>query len=163
MRIYVKPRAYFLNMSIQDRIQLLKDNFVISINTPVIHSITGKILLEKEESPFANISSKNLLILYFHDLEKKYFKDDVLFNENDVKQIETFVEYIKQHNTINTIYVHCTAGISRSGAVGYFLNTYFNIFLQDNKKDNNAFWKDNYEIIPNSLVKSLLFKHYQLY
>ena len=55
-------------------------------------------------------------------------------------------------------YIHCDAGISRSGAVGYILNEYFNKYLIDNKEDYKFFEMNNSQIMPNPLVVRLLKK-----
>ena len=48
--------------------------------------------------------------------------------------------------------VHCTQGVSRSGAVGYVLNRYFNRVLATNEKDYEYFMARNPFIMPNPNV-----------
>ena len=52
--------------------------------------------------------------------------------------------------------VHCTAGISRSGAVGEVLNWYFNRYLEDNAEDDADFTYNNRQILPNSIVRRIM-------
>ncbi|MBQ1971250.1 MAG: dual specificity protein phosphatase family protein, partial [Treponema sp.] len=61
-----------------------------------------------------------------------------------------------------SIYVNCAAGISRSGAVGYVLNLYFNKFLENNEHDYKLFNQNNSQIQPNPYVKSLLMSKFGL-
>jgi predicted protein tyrosine phosphatase len=82
----------------------------------------------------------------FHDLTEPY-KDCILFNEEIAKQIIDFVNNIK----LNLIIIHCDAGISRSGAVGYFICNYLNL-------DQKEFKIMNPNIHPNSLVLDILKK-----
>ena len=66
---------------------------------------------------------------------------------NDAKEIIHFVKHLPEN--IDTIFVHCTAGICRSGAVVDFLRVIFDI-------DDVQFTKDNPNILPNDWVRDLL-------
>ena len=52
--------------------------------------------------------------------------------------------------------VHCTAGISRSGAVGEVLNWYFNRYLETNTADDEDFVENNRQILPNTIVRRIM-------
>ena len=52
--------------------------------------------------------------------------------------------------------VHCTAGISRSGAVGEVLNWYFNRYLERNTQDDEDFTQNNHQIMPNFIVRRIM-------
>ena len=54
--------------------------------------------------------------------------------------------------------VHCTAGISRSGAVGEVLNWYFNRYLENNTADNEDFEQNNRKIQTNTIVRRTMLK-----
>ena len=54
------------------------------------------------------------------------------------------------------LYVNCSAGISRSGAVGYILNWYANRILEDHPQDFELFPRLNPQIDANPLVKKIL-------
>ena len=117
----------------------------------------------EEHPPFTDdqLDGNNVLTLWFDDITPKENLDNhyCLFDENDVKVI---IDFLNKNVVKETkgIVVHCTAGISRSGAVGSVLNDYYNRFLEDNEKQ----WEDNqlhnYEncISPNPHVASLLKK-----
>ena len=90
----------------------------------------------------------HVLRLMFDDITRE--EDGlILFNEEMAKKIHVFADTI----TGNVLYVNCAAGISRSGAVGYCLNEYFN---ENNPEDYNAFKKENAQIQPNPTVKRIL-------
>lgn len=98
----------------------------------------------------------NILTLCFDDITEKE-NNGIHFSESQAKDIMNFIKEIPLNNH-KLFYIHCDAGISRSGAVGYMLNEYFNKFLQDNKEDNNYFQDNNLHILPNPEVVRIL-KH----
>jgi predicted protein tyrosine phosphatase len=55
-----------------------------------------------------------------------------------------------------SLLVHCTAGISRSGAVGEVLNWYFNRYLENNTADDEDFVRNNRKIQPNTIVRRIM-------
>ena len=86
---------------------------------------------------------------FYHGMEhvsiQEKFKDGqkapIFFNSDIAKDIVKWVMDLwkKDHNC--TIKVHCWAGRSRSQAVAYWLNMYFNLILERNIEDymaNNA-------------------------
>lgn len=100
----------------------------------------------------------NVLTMYFDDIDpyrfyhgmehfsiKEKFADGklkpVFFSKEHAIEIVDWVRKLweKDHNV--TIHVHCWAGRSRSQAVAYWLNMYFNLILDRNMDDyliNNA-------------------------
>jgi len=100
----------------------------------------------------------NILKLCFDDVTETDYntpdKDElVFFNKDHAIQIKNFIDSINKNRIL---YIHCKAGISRSGAVGYVLNEYFNKYLKLNKIDNESFINNNKQILPNPLVVRLL-------
>ncbi len=77
----------------------------------------------------------------------------ILFNEDMAHAIMRFVDDGKF-----PLLVHCTAGISRSGAVGEVLNWYFNRYLENNTADDEDFEQNNRQIQPNALVRIIMLK-----
>jgi predicted protein tyrosine phosphatase len=67
----------------------------------------------------------------------------------DAKSIVRFVKNIP--STVDTIFVHCTAGICRSGAVADFLRVVLDC-------DDIRFAIDNPHILPNEWVRDLLWQ-----
>ena len=65
----------------------------------------------------------------------------IFFNPEIAKQIVDWAMKIWNEDHNATIKVHCWAGRSRSQAVAYWLNMYFNLILETNIQDytmNNA-------------------------
>lgn len=100
-----------------------------------------------------HIDRFNVLQLEFDDVSERDFDDNscIFFNEKCAKNIYTFIKEIPI-NSIKPFYVHCDAGVSRSGAVGYILNEWFNKYIENNITDNQFFLKNNSHIAPNPLV-----------
>ena len=123
-------------------------NFIFNKN---IISIFSKFYYSPFEDRF------NILKLQFDDVtdedKKNYPTEYIYFDEELAKKIHVFIDNM---NLNFPLYIHCDAGISRSGAVGDVLNDYFNKYLGDNKEDSKYFNDNNNHIFPNSLVKRLL-------
>ena len=146
MKIDILPRSYFEGRIGSDEIaQLLKTHKVISIQSSSGYD---------SEPPFAkgHMESKNLLCLVFDD----YFgipEDPVersrvaLFTPEHADRIMRFVD-----DGSMPLVVHCTQGVSRSGAVGYVLDRYFNSVLANNERDYEYFMARNPFIMPNPNV-----------
>lgn len=130
-------------------------NIISSSNTRIIsiNDWTHDDGQYKENSPVCNVDEANVLKLWFDDILEptKYKNFDCLqFSEKNAKQI---VEFVKSFpNTVDTIIVHCTAGISRSAAVGVVLSQVFK---------NSELFKLR-TISPNPLVMKLLSKEFKL-
>ena len=103
------------------------------------------------QSPF--LPRFNVLTLCFDDVTEKD-NDGIHFNTEMAKQIFNFIKDIKNEN--KPIYIHCDAGVSRSGGVGYMLNEWFNKYLKNNKRDNEFFLNENSHIMPNPEVVRIL-------
>lgn len=73
----------------------------------------------------------DLLHPYFNNLLKN--RDLIYFNEEHAKQILDFAQ--KVFDSGEELNIHCYAGKSRSQAIGYVLNQYFNLYLTQNLKD----------------------------
>ncbi len=112
-----------------------------------------------EEPPFSRkfLEADNVLVLNFDDVD---YSDPVIFqgtrfmSEADAKAIAAFVESPDPR----PIMVHCTAGISRSGAIGICLNEYFNKKLSLDETAHQAFLIAHPYINPNLHVMKLLWK-----
>ena len=106
------------------------------------------------KSPFE--SSFNVLQLCFDDVTENESLG-IHFSQNHAMSVMDFIKDIPA-NSYKLFYVHCDAGISRSGAIGYMLNEYFNKFLKNNKEDNRFFQTNNLHILPNPEVVRVLKK-----
>ena len=97
-----------------------------------------------------NKNQKNLennfedcLYLTFDDIKFEY-KDFILFNQNHFNKIKKFIEKYKSKD----IFINCTAGISRSGAIALGIAMLLN--------DKDLFWEtlNNNAIYPNDYILS---------
>lgn len=132
---------------------IVKKNYFISIYSSEI-DYGWNMLGEPKTSPLP--SRSNVLKLCFDDVTEKDIGPNVIhFSKDHADQIVTFLKTTKDDG-LNEFYVHCDAGVSRSGAVGYLLNEYFNKFLKMNRIDNEAFRMNNSHIMPNPEVMRIL-------
>lgn len=103
-----------------DTKDIQEDTILISINCP---SETRHI--------FRNPKIIDVLYLHCDDLTEEQFnkinQEDkegyILFNLKMAQEVKRFIDF---HKDIKNIIVHCTAGISRSGAVGVVISKYLN-------------------------------------
>ena len=99
------------------------------------------------------ISGPNSIVLVFDDIiddeigKRLHDKGDCqLFSKEQAKQLYDFI-FKNRHKS--QVLVHCSAGISRSGAVGTFINDFL-------KKDYFVFKREHPNILPNPYVLRLL-------
>ena len=152
MKIYVESRAEIKKMLKVNK-EFAKKNYFISIYSSEIDygwSMNG----EPKFSPLPNLP--NVCKLCFDDVTEKDKEQNVIhFNKEHAQKIMEFLKTVKDDGKME-FYVHCDAGVSRSGAVGYLLNEYFNKFLKMNRIDNEAFRMNNSHIMPNPEVMRIL-------
>ena len=144
MKINVVPRSYFeKRRGTLEETEILATHRVISIQTSNGYDHTP---------PFSpeSLSSPNLLCLVFDDIVDDSGRQ---FNENDAKAILDFV-----CDDSLPVFVHCTAGIARSGAVGEVLDWYYNCWKAQNDADHQYFLRENPQVMPNSTVRRLLMR-----
>ena len=152
MKIRVLPRAFFEKIKgTPTEAELLEKSKIISINSSWGFDDTP---------PFSEdlLNHPHLLTLTFDDIcnEPETLEDlgnAILFNEDMAHAIMRFVDDGKI-----SLLVHCTAGISRSGAVGEVLNWYFNRYLESNTADDEDFVQNNRQIMPNTIVRRIMLK-----
>ena len=152
MKIRVLPRMFFEKVKgTPTEAELLAKAKIISINSSWGFDDTP---------PFSPdlLNHPHLLTLTFDDIcnEPETPEDlgnAVLFNETMAEHIMRFVDDGKL-----PLLVHCTAGISRSGAVGEVLNWYFNRYLERNAADDEEFVQNNRQIQPNTIVRRIMLK-----
>ena len=150
MKIRVLARMFFEKIKgTPTEAELLEKSKIISINSSWGFD---------DAPPFSEsfLKHPHLLTLTFDDIcnEPETSEDlgnAVLFNEAMAQQIMRFVDDGKL-----PLLVHCTAGISRSGAVGEVLNWYFNRYLERNAQDDEDFEQNNRQILPNTIVRRIM-------
>jgi predicted protein tyrosine phosphatase len=102
-------------------------------------------ILDPEVKDALHPDSDNYKTFWFYDVEEDIGNFKAVTDE----QIQDLYDFITSQEGREMCYVHCSAGISRSGAVGTFINDYFE---QDYKK----FRKRHSHIHPNGRVLRLL-------
>ena len=150
MKIRVFARMFFEKIKgTPTEVELLEKSKIISINSSWGFDDTP---------PFSEelLNHPHLLTLTFDDIcnEPETPEDlgnAILFNEDMAHAIMRFVDDGKL-----SLLVHCTAGISRSGAVGEVLNWYFNRYLETNTADDEDFVENNRQILPNTIVRRIM-------
>ncbi len=160
MKIRVVPRKWFSERKGTDEEkQVFQQWNVISIITPAY----PKKNFAEEDIPFSEEyrNSDTVVALKFHDTERQWDDDVVLMNESDADRIYDFVQRTKGNG--RGYLVHCTAGKSRSQAVGYILNEWFNgrHGIAPDADEYHAY-EDEYSQrrTMNSLVRGLLLKRF---
>lgn len=158
MRIRVVPRKWFLDRKGSDKEKEVFSKWnVISIITPPY----PKKNFADEDIPFSDKYRDEAVVVKFHDTERQWDGDVVLMNESDADKIYDFVQKTKGNG--KGYLIHCTAGKSRSQAVGYILNEWFNGRHGINPDETEY---NEYERLyvqsrtMNSLVKRLLFNKF---
>jgi len=114
--------------------------FFISINDTV----------GTKEKPYFKVDKSNVMNLFFDDIEKDIEHPEYGRIKAFTKtQAIELIKFIENNKDKETCIVHCSAGISRSGAIGTFVNDYFS-------GDYNEFKKQNPHVLPNGLVLRIL-------
>ena len=152
MKIYVVSRNEIEEMLKVEK-NFTKKHFFISIFSSELgygYTSDG----EPKTSPLPNGS--NICKICFDDVTERDTDPGLIhFSEDMAKKICSFIKRIKDDGSMD-FYVHCDAGVSRSGAVGFMLNEWFNKFLKMNRIDNESFLMNNPHILPNPEVMRIL-------
>lgn len=147
-KIFVLPKRYFDKMMTMRNID---DNNVKDKVKTCFISINDS--LGTDAKPHFKSNHPNVLNLFFDDVDRDIEVEGegtaIAFTEEMAEEVFNFVF---NNRDMETFVVHCTAGISRSGAVGEFINNYFG-------QDYKEFIKQNPYVHPNGLVLSRLNKH----
>ena len=149
MRVHILNKKEFdvlmANNKITDKnVEKMDSIFFISIVDTDVFSVSRE--------PYFKEDHANVMTLKFDDVEHDMMAsptqayDTRAFTEGQAKKL---YEFIKTHREKETCIVHCMAGISRSGAVGTFVNGYA-------QGDWELFKRDNPFISPNGRVHRML-------
>ena len=120
-------------------ISIWGDNELLTL--PVIEKLKSIGCEHALSSKFSDVTAENMFKY------KMYYGNATLFDEVQAHHIIKFLESNK--DSIDTLVVHCAAGVSRSGAVGLFSCRYLNL-------DEKEFRNTNKMIHPNYYVLSVL-------
>jgi predicted protein tyrosine phosphatase len=121
-----------------------------------IYGDDSKYLVPKTIKSLEKYGLQEHLSLNFWDITnehygnlKEQFPNVKLFNEQCAQKVIKFLDVLKNDSNDGILAVHCSAGISRSGAVGTFACDYLGL-------DYNIFLKDNPYIMANPYVLRIL-------
>lgn len=134
----------------QQNIASIKEVAFISINNTI-----------DNVEPYFLEDRPNLKVIFFDDVSEDIYTPD-LKNPGELVQVKAMTEaqaqelysFIKSNKEKECIIIHCTAGVSRSGAVATFINDFVS-------GDWNTFKQQNSSIQPNTHVYKLLEKVWQ--
>jgi len=150
MRVHILNKNGFDHIMKQNGID---DSNVEQFNSILFISITDTDNFIDRKEPYFKENHDNVINLSFDDVEHdgepsptNFGKGTRAFSEKQAKQL---YEFIKKNREVETCLVHCMAGISRSGAVGTFINGYC-------RGDWERFKRDNPQIAPNARVSRML-------
>jgi predicted protein tyrosine phosphatase len=114
----------------------------------VIEVLRSKGLAKHLSLEFWDLTDKD------YDEVKEEYLDAVLFEEGHARRIIKFVEGLQETDGPEKLFVHCDAGVSRSGAVGCFINDF-------KGGDHFEMMKANPNIAPNAYISSVLNRVYR--
>lgn len=121
-----------------------------------IYADEPELLTEANKDILRSMGCRKFLPLNFGDItETQYARtklthpEMLLFTEEQAQLVVDFIKGINEQEEDSILLAHCSAGISRSGAVGTFACDYCNL-------DYNEFMKQNPYIKSNAYVLSLL-------
>jgi predicted protein tyrosine phosphatase len=146
MRVLAYPKFHFFNILTQ----LKEDSrcaLISILNFDDTHTIVDDIPGKSMSVFFDDIGHYDVIPGGLMD----HYSKLTLFNEDHAKKIIDFQKTLGPE--IEYIIVHCTAGVSRSGAVATFFQDMYNI---GNDESNEWFAKNNRQIIPNRHVLKIL-------
>jgi predicted protein tyrosine phosphatase len=140
------------NITPENVVQTRKNACFISIN-----ETTNEGDKYPELKPYFPESKENVLVLYFDDVTED--TPCHIFNTGETimtkafteEQGKTLLNFIEVNKDKAYCFVHCAAGISRSGAVATFINDYF-------EGDYQEFKSMNPHILPNVTVLAVMNK-----
>lgn len=130
----------------------LFDEWCVSIIEQTTDSCFISILDVDNEFTDYKITTDNFLQVRMWDIEKDSFVNGKLKREKPSdKELQKIVHFINKHRDKENFYIHCSAGISRSGAIAAFLFDKFRDLV-----DKEEFLRVNPNIQPNLYVLNKL-------
>lgn len=98
---------------------------------------------------FDDITKENYERIKVKFSNTKTFSGIKMFSKKDAQLIIDFIKKHKDGDEETTLIVHCTAGVSRSGATGWFACKYLEL-------DKNNFLQQNKNLYPNKYILEML-------
>lgn len=157
MRVFILSKRRFDNF--MDKSNIHDDN--VEEQSKSIFISINETILSKNYKPYFNSDHSNVRTYYFDDVEEsevlKYTHKGnhvmTAINAISYEQAKDIVQFVERNKDAKICMVHCAAGVSRSGAVGTFINDIYGIPYED-------FRVDNPHILPNARVIAELRRAY---
>lgn len=149
-RVLVVPKHFFIDLL---RHEGIDDSNVEQRTGIAFISIQNSKGIELWAEPYFKADHENAISLVFDDLTDKdtevleNYPGSRLISKEDAEKIVEFVERNKDRRFL----VHCTAGVSRSGAVGEYIRRVINL-------DWGKFIRANPHVKPNNYVLMMLMR-----
>lgn len=139
MKVFIMPKFIF-EQAIDGIEKSSKDVFYLSINNPD----------DEDKTPIRE-DSDTFKSMWFYDIDEDIYDEvkDFTYKTISDEQLDELYDFIMKNKDKKNFVVHCTARVSRSGAVGEFVNDLFGIPYAE-------FRKQNPNIIPNTYIKKKL-------
>ena len=146
MKVFIMPKFIF-EQAIDGIEKSSKDVFYLSINNPD----------DEDKTPIRE-DSDTFKSMWFYDIDEDIYDEvkDFTYKTISDEQLDELYDFIMKNKDKKNFVVHCTAGVSRSGAVGEFVNDLFGIPYAE-------FRKQNPNIIPNTYIKKKLNEKWNQY
>jgi predicted protein tyrosine phosphatase len=114
----------------------------------LITPFNREILSKAGCSEILSVKFSDLTLDEYNKLSFQKKSISFLFKEEQAKSIINFINKVNAME-IPELFIHCAAGISRSGAVGVWTCRYLNL-------DENEFLENNKHILPNTYILNVL-------
>ena len=139
MRVFAVPKIYAIDN--KEKLIATKDALVISI-------------IDSNVEPVFNNEHHHIKTFFFDDIHPTTVNTiGGCYDYRPMKiwQAKDLIHFVMSNvdESINSIIVHCTAGVCRSGAIVDFLRVILDV-------DDIQFARDNPNILPNTWVRDLL-------
>ena len=121
MKVRVLSKDHF--DTVLPRMRIDNSNVEQQLNYAFISITDG----DMEDVHYFEKDYRNVLNLEFDDATDEENERRVKFGQSElllftVEQAKRVIEFIEKNKNVETLFVHCLAGRSRSGAVGLFIN-----------------------------------------
>lgn len=137
IEVYILPQFAFDNVMkkaniTDENVELEKNHFFISINEPDSITIT----------PYFK-DHENVKVAYLYDVDEDTVVNytngtpSKMVNAITPEQALDIVRFIEKNKDRKYCFVHCAGGVSRSGAVGTFINDVYGEPYEDFKRRNS--------------------------
>ena len=148
LSIHILPARLFRKLMIENQIN---DTNVEERDSLAMISISEP--NSPEEYCYFREDHNNIKRFFFYDIDEEH-KDYPRFSREDAKRMFDFIVEKLQDPKVKKFIIHCHAGISRSGAVGEFIQELIGM-------DYFEFHTQHPHILPNGWVKKLLNAEYR--